>query len=113
MARGHQHLLGGRLHLSDGAVDPDLQELGPLAPIDRENTMRRHPLNMFGVVEEVAKMLLVLRLCLALALHPLAGETGLTVQDAPQPLPHVGVFAEVIGDDVPDAEQHVGDARHL
>ena len=35
------------------------------------------------------------------------------MQDAPQPLPHIGVFAEIIGDDVTDPEQHVGHARHL
>ena len=113
MAGGHQHLLGGRLHLIHRPVDPHLQELGPLAPVDRQHAVWRHPLHMLGIVKEVAKMLLVLRLGLARTLHPLAREAGLAVQDAPQPLPHVGVFAEVVGDDVADAEQHVGHARHL
>ena len=35
------------------------------------------------------------------------------MQDAPQPLPHVRPLAELVGDDVADAEQHVGDRGDL
>jgi peptidoglycan/xylan/chitin deacetylase (PgdA/CDA1 family) len=37
----------------------------------------------------------------------------LGVQDAAQPLPHVRPRAEVVGDDVSDAQQHVGHRRDL
>ena len=113
MAGWYQHFLGRRLHFLDRPVDPDFQKLGTLAAVDRQNAVRWHPLDMLSVLEEVPKMLLILRLGLAWALHPLAGEAGLPVQDAAQPLPHIGMFAEIVGYDVPDAKQHVGHACHL
>ena len=113
MAGWYQHFLGRRLHFLDRPVDPDFQKLGTLAAVDRQHAVRWHPLDMLSVLEEVPKMLLVLRLGLAWALHPLAGEAGLPVQDATQPLPHVGVFAKIVGNDMPYAKQHVGHARHL
>ena len=113
MAGRDEHFLGSRLHFLDRPVDPDLQKLGALAAVDRQHAVRWHPLDVLSILEEVPEMLLVLRLGLARALHPLAGEAGLPVQDATQPLPHVGVFAEIVGNDVPNAKQHVGHARHL
>ena len=59
---------------------------------------------MLGVVEEVTKMLFILRLGLARALDPLASEACLLVQDTSQSLPNVGMFTQFVGDDVPDAE---------
>lgn len=59
MAGRHEHLLGGRLHFIHRPVDPNLEQFGPLAPVDRQHAVRRNPLDMLRVVEEVAKVLFV------------------------------------------------------
>ena len=75
--------------------------------------MWRHPLDVLAVVEVVAVVLLLLGERLPLALDPLAFEVRGTVEDLPQPLADIGPLAEVVGDDVPHAEEHVGHGRHL
>jgi len=70
----HEQFLGDGLHLVRRPVDPHLEQLGPFSSIDCERPVGGHPLHMLGIVEIVAKVLLVLGQGLALALDALALE---------------------------------------
>ncbi len=113
VGRIDQKRLGRRLHLVDRPLDPNFQQPGPFATIDCQGTVRGNPLNVLGVFEVIAVVLLVLGEGLPLRLHPLAGEMRLLGKDPPQRLADVGPFGEHIRDDVPDAEEGIGNRRHL
>ena len=104
----HEHLVGCRLHLLGRPLDPHPQKLGPLAAIDRQESVCRDAVDPLAVVEVVAEVLLVLRQSLADRLHPLASQAAGPLENASQPLPQIDSGTKVVGDDVPYAEQHIG-----
>ena len=113
MPSGHEQFLRQRLHLVGRPLDPHFEEPGPLTPVDRQEPMGRHPLDVLAVVEVVAVVLLLLGEGLPFALYPLAFEVCRAVEDLAEPLPQIGPFAELVGDDVADAEEHIGGGGHL
>ena len=113
MPRGHEQLVGHCLHLFGRPLDPHLEQSRPLAPVDRQKPMGRHPLDVFAVVEVIAIVLLLLGERFSLALHSLALEVGRAIENLAEPLPEIGPLAELMGDDVTDAEEDIGDGGHL
>jgi len=113
MVDRHEQILGRGLQLLGRAVDPHLEQLRPLAAVDGQHPVRRDPLHVLGVVEVVAKVLLVLGERLAGGLDPLAREPGLAMENLPQPAAQVRPLAELVGDDVADAEEDVGNGTDL
>ena len=113
VGRINEERLGCHLHLVDRPLDPNFQQPGPFATIDCQGAVRGNPLDVLGVFEVIAVVLLVLGEGLSLRLYPLAGEMRLLGKDRPQRLADVGPFGEHIRNDVPDAEEGIGDRRHL
>ena len=116
MVDGHEQLLGHRLQFVDRPLDPHLEQPRPLATVDRQDTVRWHPTDGLRKREVITVVPLILGEGLALGLHPLAREFCGAVQDVAETLPQLRPGAEVFGDDVPHAEQHVGhrgDLRRL
>ena len=113
MGRINEDPLGRGLHLVDRPLDPHLQQPGPLTTIDRQSAVRGDPLDVLGVFEVIAVVLFVLGEGLPLRLDPLAGEMSLLGEDRPQRLADIGPLGEHIRNDVPDAEEGIGNRRHL
>ena len=113
MGRIDQESLGRCLHLVNRTLDPHLQQPGPFTTIDCQGAVRGDPLDVLGVFEVIAVVLFVLGEGLPLRLHPLAGEMSLLGEDRPQGLADIGPLGEHIRDDVPDAEEGIGDRCHL
>ena len=113
MPRRHEHVFGHRLQFVRRPLDPHLQQAGPLPAVDRQEPVRGHPLDVLAEVEVVAIVFLILGQRLTRDLDPLALEVPSPVEKLPEPLPHVRSLAELVGDDVPDTQEHVCNGCHL
>ena len=113
MVGRHDQFLGGGLHLVLGPFHPYLEQTGPLAAIDRQHAVRGHAVDMLREIEVVAVVLGVFRCRLALDLHPLAPQPAGATEDAAKPLPQGSPLTEVMCDDVPHAQQGIGNRCHL
>ena len=104
----HQQFDGQLLDRRLVGLDLHAQHLRPLAAIDRQHAMRRNAMQRLAEIEVVVKLLILLLVVFDLRAHQLA---RLAIQLADL-LPQLGIFAELLGQDVPGAQQRRGRVGH-
>ena len=108
MVLGNHQLESQRFHRSYIRIDSHAEYLGLLATIDRQHAVRRHTMQRLVEVEVIVELLILLRVVFRLR----ADELARLAIDLANSLPQFGIFAELLGQNVPRAQQRAGRIGH-